>query len=117
MLEYCRALFSRLVPETDNWHIEAHQFRIEARVGEHGKPTPEGMHRDGVDYVLNLAVVKSNRWEVDLAANAEAVGLLMAHCRGAAARSPPAWPGAWRPPGWAWPRSACRRRAACARRP
>jgi nucleoside-diphosphate-sugar epimerase len=29
--------------------------------------------------------VKSNRWEVDLAANAEAVGLLMAHCRGATA--------------------------------
>ena len=38
-----------------------------------------------VDYVLNLAVVKSNRWEIDLAANAEAAGLLMAHCRGAKA--------------------------------
>jgi len=38
-----------------------------------------------VDYVLNLAVVKSNRWEIDLAANAEAVGLLMAHCRDATA--------------------------------
>jgi len=38
-----------------------------------------------VDYVLNLAVVKSNRWEIDLAANAEAVGLLMAHCRNATA--------------------------------
>jgi UDP-glucuronate 4-epimerase len=38
-----------------------------------------------VDYVLNLAVVKSNRWEIDLAANAEAAGLLMAHCRGATA--------------------------------
>jgi UDP-glucuronate 4-epimerase len=38
-----------------------------------------------VDYVLNLAVVKSNRWEVDLAANAEAAGLLMAHCRSATA--------------------------------
>ncbi len=38
-----------------------------------------------VDYVLNLAVVKSNRWDVDLAANAEATGLLMAHCRRAKA--------------------------------
>jgi len=38
-----------------------------------------------VDYVLNLAVVKSNRWEIDLAANAEAAGLLMAHCRNATA--------------------------------
>jgi nucleoside-diphosphate-sugar epimerase len=38
-----------------------------------------------VDYVLNLAVVKSNRWDVDLAANAEAAGLLMQHCQGAKA--------------------------------
>lgn len=32
-----------------------------------------------VDYVLNLAVVKSGRWEVDLRANAEAAGLLVQH--------------------------------------
>ncbi len=38
-----------------------------------------------VDYVCNFAVVKSNKWEVDLAGNAEAAGLLMAHCRGAKA--------------------------------
>jgi nucleoside-diphosphate-sugar epimerase len=38
-----------------------------------------------IDYVLNLAVVKSNRWDIDLAANAEATGLLMAHCRNAKA--------------------------------
>jgi nucleoside-diphosphate-sugar epimerase len=40
---------------------------------------------DDVDIVLNLAVVKSGRWEVDLKGNAEAAGLLMAHCRGAEA--------------------------------
>ncbi len=40
---------------------------------------------DDVDYVLNLAVVKSNRWEVDLRGNAEATGLLMARCAGARA--------------------------------
>ncbi len=38
-----------------------------------------------VDYVCNFAVVKSNRWEIDLAGNAEAAGLLMAHCRTAQA--------------------------------
>lgn len=37
------------------------------------------------DYVLNLAVAKSGKWDKDLAANAESVGLLMAHCRTAAA--------------------------------
>ncbi len=35
------------------------------------------------DYVLNLAVAKSGNWDKDLAANAESVGLLMAHCTGA----------------------------------
>jgi nucleoside-diphosphate-sugar epimerase len=38
-----------------------------------------------VDYVLNLAVVKSGKWDLDLAANAEATGLLMAHLRDAKA--------------------------------
>jgi nucleoside-diphosphate-sugar epimerase len=38
-----------------------------------------------VDYVCNFAVVKSNRWDVDLAGNAEAAGMLMAHCRRARA--------------------------------
>ena len=37
------------------------------------------------DYVLNLAVAKSGNWDKDLAANAESVGLLMAHCRDAKA--------------------------------
>ncbi|MDV3134427.1 NAD(P)-dependent oxidoreductase [Mycobacterium sp. 29Ha] len=37
------------------------------------------------DYVINLAVAKSGRWEKDLAANAESVGLLMSHCRSAKA--------------------------------
>lgn len=60
ILEYCRALFGRLAPETAKWHIEVHQFRIEAKTGEHGKPTPEGMHRDGVDYVLVLLINRRN---------------------------------------------------------
>jgi UDP-glucuronate 4-epimerase len=38
-----------------------------------------------VDYVCNFAVVKSNKWEIDLAGNAEAAGLLMEHCRSARA--------------------------------
>ncbi len=37
------------------------------------------------DYVLNLAVAKSGHWDKDLGANAESVGPLMAHCRGAKA--------------------------------
>ena len=32
------------------WFVEAHQFRIDTTDGI-GRPTPEGAHRDGVDYV------------------------------------------------------------------
>jgi hypothetical protein len=44
----------------DSWHVELHQFRIEASPGEAGKPTPEGLHRDGVDWVLVLLVRREN---------------------------------------------------------
>jgi hypothetical protein len=60
ILVFCRDLFCRLAPEVDAWHIELHQFRIEARPGRAGHPTPEGMHRDGVDYVLVLLIRRIN---------------------------------------------------------
>ena len=60
ILSFCRALFTPLQPAIKRWHIEVHQFRIEARVGISGLPTPEGMHRDGVDYVLAMMVRRRN---------------------------------------------------------
>jgi hypothetical protein len=60
LLGFCRDLFGSLAPQVAHWRIEAHQFRIEARPGEPGQPTPEGMHRDGVDYVLVLLVRRDN---------------------------------------------------------
>ncbi len=59
ILSACHALFGALAPAR-NWHIEIHQFRIEARPGEAGQPTPEGLHRDGVDYVLVLMIDRTN---------------------------------------------------------
>jgi hypothetical protein len=60
ILAFCRSLFTSRVPETPAWHIEVHQFRIEARASEQGRPTPEGLHRDGVDYVLVLLINRQN---------------------------------------------------------
>lgn len=60
ILEFCRGLFGSLAPAVRAWHVEVHQFRIEARPGEPGRPTPEGMHRDGVDYVLVLLIRRRN---------------------------------------------------------
>lgn len=59
VLAACRGLFSRLKPDRV-WHVETHQFRIEARPDEAGQPTPEGSHRDGVDYVLVLMMRREN---------------------------------------------------------
>jgi len=63
ILRTSHELFARLTPPAlrpPAWHIEIHQFRIEARAGEEGRPTPEGMHRDGVDWVLVLMVRREN---------------------------------------------------------
>jgi hypothetical protein len=63
ILSSCRTLFDRLTPVSVRppaWHVESHQFRIEARHGQDGRPTPEGMHRDGVDWVLVLLVNRVN---------------------------------------------------------
>jgi hypothetical protein len=59
ILTFCRTLFGMVSPARA-WHVEIHQFRIEARRGQEGRPTPEGMHRDGVDYVLVLLVNRVN---------------------------------------------------------
>ncbi|TWG87627.1 hypothetical protein L599_006100000080 [Luteimonas sp. J16] len=45
---------SRLAGERP-WYVEAHQFRIDTGDGI-GRPTPEGAHRDGVDYVAVILV-------------------------------------------------------------
>ncbi len=41
------------------WYVEAHQFRIDTDAGI-GRPTPEGAHRDGVDFVAILLVDRLN---------------------------------------------------------
>jgi len=56
----CAATFGALAPDARAWRVEVHQFRIEARAGAPGEPTPEGIHRDGVDYVLVLLVNRDN---------------------------------------------------------
>lgn len=47
-------LFARVRP-TERWFIEAHPFRIDTEGGV-GRPTPEGAHRDGVDFVVVMLI-------------------------------------------------------------
>lgn len=63
ILRTCLAVFDACTDAATRppaWHVELHQFRIEARPGEQGQPTPEGLHRDGVDWVLVLLVRREN---------------------------------------------------------
>ncbi|MBL6750994.1 MAG: 2OG-Fe dioxygenase family protein [Nevskia sp.] len=60
ILRLCAQVFGALAPAVPSWRTELHQFRIEAHAGVSGLPTPEGPHRDGVDYVLVLLVARHN---------------------------------------------------------
>jgi hypothetical protein len=62
-LRMCYSLFESVTPtklRPDSWHVETHQFRIEAKPGQSAQPTPEGLHRDGVDWVLVLLIAREN---------------------------------------------------------
>ncbi len=55
LLALCLATFTAArgeVRSDEPWKIEMHQFRIEPGERTPGKPTPEGMHRDGVEWVF-----------------------------------------------------------------
>ncbi|MDB4928743.1 MAG: hypothetical protein JWM10_1227 [Myxococcaceae bacterium] len=50
LLRALAATCTALRPGVARWFVEAHQFRIDTTDGI-GRPTPEGAHRDGVDFV------------------------------------------------------------------
>jgi hypothetical protein len=54
VLRHCGQLFAAARP-APRWYVEAHQFRIDTADGI-GRPTPEGAHRDGVDFVAIVLV-------------------------------------------------------------
>jgi hypothetical protein len=63
LLEGVRQVFEMVAPPPSamaGWLAEAHQFRTVAKAGTAGKPTPEGMHRDGVAFVLVTLVGREN---------------------------------------------------------
>lgn len=60
VLGFCTRLFGAAAPEVRGWLVEVHQFRIEARPDVPGLPTPEGVHRDGVDHVLVMMIGRTN---------------------------------------------------------
>jgi len=45
-------------PDGGRWFVETHPFRIDTSDGV-GRPTPEGAHRDGVDFVAVILIGRS----------------------------------------------------------
>jgi hypothetical protein len=60
LLDLGRGVADALAPPGQDWFVEMHQFRIEAAAGAPGFPTPEGVHHDGVDYVLIAMIARTN---------------------------------------------------------
>lgn len=60
ILERLRAMVDRTAGGRTDWNIRLHPYRILARDGAPGQPTPEGLHRDGVDYVVSMLVSRHN---------------------------------------------------------
>lgn len=63
LLGICSRVFDDIRPtpaDLPPWHVEVHQFRIEAAVEQSGRPTPEGPHRDGADWVCVMLVNRRN---------------------------------------------------------
>ncbi|MGO2958209.1 MAG: 2OG-Fe dioxygenase family protein [Acetobacter sp.] len=63
VLRLMNRMATDLTPEAQRpqaWHAEIHQFRIEPSPDAAGQPTPEGLHRDGVDWVCVVMVDREN---------------------------------------------------------
>lgn len=62
LLALCAVLFAAADTGSPNprWGIEFHQFRIETTRNHIGRPTPEGLHRDGVDWVFVMLLCRQN---------------------------------------------------------
>ena len=60
MIMLCCKIFNHLSPENLKWRVECHQFRIIPSNDKLAFPTPEGRHRDGVDYVFMMLMKRKN---------------------------------------------------------
>ncbi len=57
-LKWLGDIFSKIAKH-NKWLVNIHPYRIIANE-YNGKPTPEGLHRDGVDFVTSLLIAREN---------------------------------------------------------
>ena len=59
-LRFLATAYDRVEGVEAPWVVRLHPYRIRADVEAVGKPAPEGLHRDGVDFVLTLMLRRHN---------------------------------------------------------
>ncbi|ACA20401.1 conserved hypothetical protein [Methylobacterium sp. 4-46] len=52
-------IFSRAAGHA-RWNVKLHPYRIVARDGARGEPAPEGLHKDGVDFIVSYMIRRVN---------------------------------------------------------
>lgn len=52
--------FATTLDDVANWTVKVHPFRVLASANGEGRPTPEGLHRDGVTLVTSLLIARRN---------------------------------------------------------
>jgi hypothetical protein len=60
LLDWLTRVYDQCEGAPQNWNIRLHPYRVVASSVEAGNPTPEGLHRDGVDYIVSMLVMRNN---------------------------------------------------------
>lgn len=60
VLDWLTTLYDQCEGTRQRWNIRLHPYRVLAKQDEKGNPTPEGLHRDGVDYIVSMLVSRRN---------------------------------------------------------
>jgi hypothetical protein len=60
LLDWLTTLYDRCEGSPQHWNIRLHPYRILANQNEKGNPTPEGLHKDGVDYIVSMMMSRRN---------------------------------------------------------
>lgn len=60
LLKFMAKVYNNRLGQNTSWNIKLHPYRIIANNESTGKPTPEGLHRDGVTFVASLMLQRSN---------------------------------------------------------
>jgi len=60
VLHAMASIYNRVDGIESDWNVRLHPYRIVGSANHNGKPTPEGLHRDGVTYIASMLISRSN---------------------------------------------------------